>query len=266
MRVSSANGSGRRRQGGFTLIELLVVIAIIAILAAILFPVFAQARAKARQASCASNLAQIARAGMMYVQDNDERFPSCYTMAAPPGVVDPRTSLQPYVKNWAVFYCPDRHTVLPQCLDPESNFQPNSRCMGYGYNWGSGLGWGSSSLKADGLIRPATDGTNGVVGVLLSEVATPSHTFFYGDTNDYYFITLLREAMPGVRRGSDAMNDIGKPYEPPRHTEGNNFAFVDGHVQWLRFPGGLWTDGGPWVVPDMSMYSRTGRWETAPVP
>src|SRR6516162_334099 len=87
----------------FTLIELLVVIAIIAILAAILFPVFAQARAKARQASCASNLAQIARAGMMYVQDNDERFPSCYTMAAPPGVVDPRTSLQPYVKNWAVF-------------------------------------------------------------------------------------------------------------------------------------------------------------------
>ena len=43
------------------------------------------------------------------------------------------------------------------------------------------------------------------------------------------------------------------------------FAFVDGHVQRLRFPGGRWADGGPWVVPDMSMYSRTGRWETRPV-
>lgn len=266
MRVSLANG--RQRPGGFTLIELLVVIAIIAILAAILFPVFAAARAKARQASCTSNLAQIARAGLMYVQDNDDRFPSCYTLPVPPYAVDPRTSLQPYIKNWGLFYCPDRHTVLPDCLDPMANFRANSRCMGYGYNWGSGLGWGSSSQKADGLIRPAMDGSNSVVGVSMAEVETPSHTFFYGDTNDYLFITLLRQAMPGVRQGSGvdaAMNDIGKPYEPPRHSGGNNFAFVDGHVQWLRFPGGEWTDGGPWVVPDMSMYSRTGRWETAPV-
>ena len=72
MGISAAISPGRRRRAGFTLIELLVVIIIIAILAALLFPVFAQARAKARQASCASNLAQIARAGMMYVQDNDE--------------------------------------------------------------------------------------------------------------------------------------------------------------------------------------------------
>jgi prepilin-type N-terminal cleavage/methylation domain-containing protein/prepilin-type processing-associated H-X9-DG protein len=266
MRVSTAIGLGRRRRVGFTLIELLVVIAIIAILAAVLFPVFAQARAKARQASCTSNLAQIARAGMMYIQDNDERFPSCYSLPMPPFAVDPRTSLQPYIKNWDLFYCPERHTVLHECLDPMANFRPDSRCMGYGYNWGSGLGWGSSSLKADGLIRPSSDGTNSVVGVTMAEVATPSHTFFYGDTNDYLYITLLREAMPGVRQGSDtATNDLGKAYEPPRHTGGNNFAFVDGHVQWLRFPDGKWTDGGPWVVPDMSMYSRTGRWETQPV-
>jgi prepilin-type processing-associated H-X9-DG protein len=71
--------------------------------------------------------------------------------------------------------------------------------------------------------------------------------------------------MPGVgsREGGEPP---GIPYEPPRHGGGNNFVFVDGHVQWLRFPGGRWTDGGPWVVEDMSMYSRTGRWETAPVP
>ena len=155
-----------------------------------------------------------------------------------------------------------------ECLDPANSFRPFSRCMGYGYNWGSGLGWGSSIAKEDGLVRLARDGSPAATGVLLSEVSTPSHCFFYGDTNDYLFITLLRDAMPGVRRGGHAQtaaNDLGQPYEPPRHTGGNNFVFVDGHVQWLRFPGGQWIDGGPWVVPDMSMYSRTGRWETEPV-
>jgi prepilin-type N-terminal cleavage/methylation domain-containing protein/prepilin-type processing-associated H-X9-DG protein len=254
---------------GFTLIELLVVVAIITILTAILFPVFVQARAKARQAACASNLAQIGRAGMMYVQDYDERFPTCYTIAQPPYVVDPRTSLQPYIKDWDLFYCPERQTKMRECLDPAKDFRPFSRCMGYGYNWGSGLGWGSSSSKGDGLVRPAGDGSSAVIGVLLTDVAMPSHCFFYGDTNDYLFITLLREAMPGVRRGGEAdagTNDLGRPYEPPRHTGGNSFVFVDGHVQWLPFPGGRWTDGGAWVVPDMSMYSRTGHWETRPVP
>src|SRR5918997_594162 len=74
-----------RKTGGFTLIELLVVIAIIAILAAILFPVFAQAREKARQTSCLSNLKQIGTASMMYVQDYDEAmFPAWYD-AGPAG-------------------------------------------------------------------------------------------------------------------------------------------------------------------------------------
>ena len=128
MGISAAISPGRRRRDAFTLIELLVVITIIAILAAMLFPVFAQARAKARQASCTSNLAQIARAGMMYVQDNDERFPSCYSLSAPPYVVDPRTSLQPYLKNWTLFYCPERHTAMQACLDPEAAYRPHSRC------------------------------------------------------------------------------------------------------------------------------------------
>src|SRR5438093_9568279 len=68
--------AGLRRRG-FTLVELLVVIAMIVILAALLSPVFVQVRARARQATCTSNLEQIARAGMLYLQDNDERFPSC---------------------------------------------------------------------------------------------------------------------------------------------------------------------------------------------
>jgi prepilin-type processing-associated H-X9-DG protein/prepilin-type N-terminal cleavage/methylation domain-containing protein len=254
---------------GFTLMELLVVLAIMVILAALLFPVFVQARAMAYRATCSQHLKQIAQAGMMYLQDYDDRFPSCYKSDAPPFSIDPRTTLQPYLRNWSVLYCPERQTILDECLDPINEFQPRSRCMGYGYNWGSDLKWNAVGGKADGLVRPISNGTTVAIGVCMAEVAAPARCFFYGDTNDYEFVTLLRLAMPGVRSdtpNAEGKNPLGMAFEPPRHSGGNNFAFVDGHVQWLRFPGGHWLDGGPWVVPDMSMYSRTGRWETRAVP
>ena len=94
--MKSVNYRGRRIPSGpgFTLIELLVVIAIIAILAAILFPVFAQARAKARQAACQSNMKQIGLGVMMYAQDYDETFPTGD---------DINSKLEPYLKNNSVF-------------------------------------------------------------------------------------------------------------------------------------------------------------------
>lgn len=102
-----------RTRQGFTLIELLVVIAIIAILAAILFPVFAQAREKARQTSCLSNAKQLANGTMMYVQDYDETMPRFRTIVAIEDNAVPSQRnrglgfVQPYIKNWETYKCPN---------------------------------------------------------------------------------------------------------------------------------------------------------------
>src|SRR5436309_3385247 len=119
MKTPSPAGRGGRARGdtpmqhrrAFTLIEFLVVIAIIAILAAILFPVFAQAREKARQAACFSNCKQLCLAYQMYAQDYDETIvPGCNFNAGYDQKNDPRSwydgLLEPYVKSLGVFHCP----------------------------------------------------------------------------------------------------------------------------------------------------------------
>src|SRR5215467_4880842 len=108
----------RRNSRGFTLIELLVVIAIIAILAAILFPVFAQAREKARTASSGSNVKQLGLAIRMYVQDYDEHFPFGGWRPNNDGTWDWQNSTAPYIKNKGLYYCPSSSDDNEDPADP----------------------------------------------------------------------------------------------------------------------------------------------------
>ena len=118
---------------GFTLIELLVVIAIIAILAAMLFPVFARAREQARRSSCLSNLKQLALATIMYGQDYDELLPVAATQGNP--MLNVVQGLWPYVRNRQIFYCPSIMGLVPYnpLLEPtDANW--NAGNIGY-YYW-----------------------------------------------------------------------------------------------------------------------------------
>lgn len=133
-------------RAGFTLIELLVVIAVIAILAAILYPVFAQARDKARQAGCLSNLKQIGTAFDMYRQDYDQAYPLNPWVAAGAVVADdeqdiegPRPyymALNPYVRNYSLFICPSRGKGFYGHWNPKKALRHEGRedCNIAGYN------------------------------------------------------------------------------------------------------------------------------------
>jgi prepilin-type N-terminal cleavage/methylation domain-containing protein/prepilin-type processing-associated H-X9-DG protein len=241
-------------QKAFTLIELLVVIAIIAILAAILFPVFAQARESARKTSCTSNVKQLTLGLMMYVQDYDENFP-CETQqnwVKDPSVAwgpntwvynDIYVRLQPYVKNYQVFFCPDRAKTAPDsgtmCYD---DGQPPQNVWGYGYNWGSGYGPGGPyqvGQVGDGCIAKEIAG--GIrPGNPLSRINLPAMFPVVGDTGDTPRQLIQSDAYDPVciNGGSESEGPgNGANSDMPtgaRHQGGNNFGFSDGHAKWFH--------------------------------
>jgi prepilin-type N-terminal cleavage/methylation domain-containing protein/prepilin-type processing-associated H-X9-DG protein len=197
---------------GFTLIELLVVIAIIAILAAILFPVFAQAREKARQTSCLNNQKQWAIAWQMYVQDYDENIPPyALRRTSPPW---PSAGwgerwyvlIEPYVKNIQIGTCPS---------DPESRDVGNRFSYGYNGYYLRDPAWGNAE-GAD----------------VLSEITYPAECFVTGETQGGGFFLYL-----------PTQTSLHHLVKWDRHSGGSNYAFADGHAKWLSkaYVFGNWT-------------------------
>jgi len=225
-----------RSKRGFTLIELLVVIAIIAILAAILFPVFAQARAKARQTMCLSNVKQIGAAFSMYTQDNDETTPSIWSSS---GACQPTGQncswewwygLMPYVKNIEMLYCPDRTDGGPTSYNAYGRALGMRRYSGYGYNWGP-IGWRGGGLLGQQVASGVGSQTY-LKGVSLSQISFPASTYAFGDTYDTPRMTV------GIGFSADSWNGVTN--SQLRHTTGTwNYAFCDGHAKAVKVRAGF---------------------------
>jgi prepilin-type N-terminal cleavage/methylation domain-containing protein/prepilin-type processing-associated H-X9-DG protein len=192
---------------GFTLIELLVVIAIIAILAAILFPVFAKAREKARQSSCLSNTKQLALAFLSYSQDYDEVLPMYVDHAYTFGTMGWYNTIQPYIKNTQLMRCP---SVA-----------------------------GGTQASDYGVIYPTV--SNRGSAAALGTIATPAETCMLTETETQDAagkrtgaLYLAYSPYTYPLSGTPPQPKAGLSY-PGRHNDGNNCAFVDGHSKWLKW-------------------------------
>lgn len=234
-----------RKFSGFTLIELLVVIAIIALLAAILFPVFARARENARRSSCMNNLKQIGLGIAQYTQDYDERFPpfdnSDATLGTYGVIVDygagtlnnAFVAALPYIKSTQVFICPSASKAT---------------------------GGGAPTARSDTSYPE-----NGIVtGRNLAVIPNPAEIVHYQEINQRYNYYLLRPASGsqasdygcGVKYA--AWHDLtaaGVESYNNQHFEGGNLLFCDGHVKWRKRTAitsidfGLVDDSGNSVAP-----------------
>ena len=206
------------KRKGFTLIELLVVIAIIAILAAILFPVFAQARESARQTQCTNNQKQIATSVLMYVQDYDETFPmSAYFGTNNQGqrvLVAVYDVLAPYIKNVDIFVCPSYRPGIdwPQRVQAAGSPAPALGTFRYiGYIPNLGL-FGENFCPVVQKRTPVTK---------LAAVEAPVNTI------------MLFDGYLKDRAALEYFNFLAFA----RHKEGVVINFVDGHAKWHRWNG-----------------------------
>lgn len=238
-RFSNLRATRNRTYNGFTLIELLVVIAIIAILAAILFPVFARARENARRASCQSNLKQIGLGLAQYTQDYDETSPRAWyqTNGALNGAGNDKwlDVIQPYVKSTQLFSCPSDSSNAPLVSPPANRSNTVQQMGSYAYNVAYYEGSGSNSFTASNL-----DGQN------IAKLAAPATTVWVGEANNtgnncavywqnvansYGVATVNgQRILQNGEYGGGARNDG----LVERHLDTTNILFCDGHVKALK--------------------------------
>jgi prepilin-type N-terminal cleavage/methylation domain-containing protein/prepilin-type processing-associated H-X9-DG protein len=254
----------RRKAEGFTLIELLVVIAIIAILAAILFPVFAQAREKARQTSCISNEKQMALSVLMYSQDYDELYPlafgydtgiggwgSAYRMPVPQSWATPAdaranaaagnwiNSCSPYTKNYQVVRCPsatnvgfDGGNVYTGSGRQQVSLTYNGLLMAYSQ---AGVSTPANlPMITEGTGKAALDGYSLAFPALVCSDPTTGCSY---QPRNYAANTCAT----GNGSTSEWFGTIGTT--GPVHSGGSNVAFTDGHVKFRRLGGTAYGTG-----------------------
>ncbi len=236
----------------FTLIELLVVIAIIAILAAILFPVFAQAKAAAKKTACLSNAKNIGTASMIYSSDNDDLFPSVYDGGSGG---DPIVTLYPYIKNLQI-WTGYRQNFDKATTNPDGSIAYNKN--DFGYNWGYEIRGAEAMLNeekcSDGGAVVGCGGRGGIrfnAGKSNSQMANPSQLFAFGNTYD-----TPRQTMGGIDwyfdnyPGGTRNNDI--------YFGGNIVAsFADGHAKSVPYKGGfIGGSSGTWIASPKNFQDR----------
>lgn len=282
--------SNSLRPRGFTLIELLVVIAIIAILAAILFPVFAQAREKARQTTCLSNLKQLGLGTLQYVQDYDEQYPSG-SSNGPFGAWNPwgfdfwqfpcsrdgsekdtdctiwANSVQPYIKSTGMYGCPTSEANLWNPYNYGSSGAVNAPSVNdmvsYTFN-------GDLQFLPDAQIKEPTKLVLYWSGELNNSVAgrvTASPSLICNDQNaPCVYKPMIGNACDAGNGGSD---NWGTEYVLDNtskwvHGHGDNFCYADGHAKWQPLNGNPrndpWTETGPHgeLGPNWTMFMDQG--------
>ncbi len=206
------------RHKGFTLIELLVVIAIIAILAAILFPIFANAKDSGKRARCAANERQLVMSLFNYIDDNAGRLPTIYVVDdwhndwwKSNALPNWGRALYPYVQNYGIYKCPNSqpHTIPGNPRDPR-NSKGHENTTSYLYN---------------GMTLYSTDTGTGYLGKLIGSCRYPART------------CALRELMWDIQMAQAFPDFLGTYVDYGgyhMHTDGANYCFYDGHIKYLK--------------------------------